>query len=102
MHRPRRLATQVATAIITFHAILFVPSWAAAANTAPVISGSPPTTVSTGNAYYFKPSARDANGDTLRFSIQNKPVWATFETKSGVLRGVPKSQHVGKYPYIRI
>jgi Putative Ig domain len=102
MHRPRRIATQVATAIIASHAILLVPSWAAAANTAPVISGSPPPTVTAGNAYYFKPKTRDANGDTLYFSIKNKPVWATFEYKSGVLRGVPKSQHVGKYPYIRI
>jgi hypothetical protein len=55
-----------------------------------------------GDAYYFKPKASDANGDTLSFSIQNKPAWATFEYKSGVLRGVPKSEHVGKYPYIRI
>ncbi len=41
-------------------------------------------------------------GDTLRFSIQNKPTWATFESKTGVLRGTPKSHHVGKYPNIRI
>lgn len=102
MHRPCRLAIQIATATITCPATLLIPTLAIAANTAPVISGSPPTTVTAGNAYYFKPKASDANGDTLRFSIQNKPVWATFEYKSGVLRGVPKSEHVGKYPYIRI
>lgn len=102
MHRPRRLAIQVATAIVTSPLIFLAPTLATATNTAPVISGSPPTKVAVGDAYYFKPKASDANGDTLSFSIQNKPVWATFEYKSGVLRGVPKGEHVGKYPYIKI
>jgi hypothetical protein len=102
MHRSHHHARQVTAAVITLIATLLAPAWALAANTAPVISGTPPTTVALGKSYYFKPTARDANGDTLRFSIQNKPAWATFEYKSGVLRGTPKSQHVGKYPYIRI
>jgi hypothetical protein len=101
MHRPRRLAIQIATAIITSHVTL-LPAPALAANIAPVISGTPPKTVAVGDAYFFKPTARDANGDTLRFSIQNKPVWATFEYQSGVLRGTPKREHIGKYPYIKI
>jgi hypothetical protein len=101
MHRPRRLAIQIATALITSHVTL-LPTPAFAANTAPVISGTPPKTVAVGDAYYFKPTARDANGDTLRFSIQNKPVWATFEYQSGVLRGTPKREHIGKYPYVKI
>jgi hypothetical protein len=102
MHRSRHHARQITTAIITLVATLLAPAWALAANTAPVISGTPPAIATAGDSYFFKPSARDANGDTLRFSIQNKPSWATFELKSGVLRGTPKSQHVGKYPNIRI
>jgi hypothetical protein len=58
--------------------------------------------VTVGNTYYFKPTAKDANRDPLKFSIKNKPSWATFETASGVLRGTPKSWHTGKYPDIRI
>jgi Putative Ig domain len=100
MHRSRNHARQITAAIITLVATLLAPAWALAANTAPVISGTPPTAVALGNSYHFKPSTRDANGDTLRFSIQNKPAWATFEYKSGVLRGTPKS--VGKYPNILI
>lgn len=102
MHRSRHHARQVSAFVITLVATLLAPAWALAANTAPVISGSPPTSVKVGDSYYFKPTTRDANGDTLHFSIQNKPRWATFETKTGVLRGTPKSHHVGKYPNIRI
>ena len=104
MHRSRHHAGQsIALVIITFVATLLAPAWALAANTAPVISGTPPTAVAVGKAYYFKPTASDANAaDTLRFTIQNKPTWATFESKTGVLRGTPKSHNVGKYPNIRI
>jgi hypothetical protein len=102
MHRSRHHAGQSIALIITLVAALLAPAWALAANTAPVISGTPRTAVAVGKAYWFKPTARDANGDTLRFSIQNKPTWAIFESKSGVLRGTPKSDNVGKYPNIRI
>ena len=102
MHRSRHHAGQSIALIITLVAALLAPAWALAANTAPVISGTPPTAVAVGKAYYFKPTASDANGDTLRFSIQNKPSWAIFESKTGVLRGTPKSHNVGKYPNIRI
>jgi hypothetical protein len=102
MHRSRHHARQSIALIITLVAALLAPAWALAANTAPVINGTPPTAVAVGKAYYFKPTASDANGDTLRFTIQNKPTWATFESKTGVLRGTPKSHNVGKYPNIRI
>ena len=41
-------------------------------NSAPVISGSPPTSVTQDTAYSFQPSASDADGDQLTFSI-SKP-----------------------------
>jgi hypothetical protein len=102
MHQPRHHARQVTAVIFTLVATLLAPALALAANTAPVISGTPRTAIAVGSPYYFKPNASDANGDSLYFSIQNKPSWAAFENKTGVLRGTPKSQHVGKYPNIKI
>jgi hypothetical protein len=67
----------------------------AAANRAPVISGTPVTTAVVGQAYSFRPTAQDADGDALTFSIQGKPSWATFDTASGTLYGSPGSSNVG-------
>jgi hypothetical protein len=63
----------------------------AAPNRAPTISGSPATSVAAGTAYNFQPSGADADGDTLMYSIQNKPTWATFSTTTGKLSGTPSS-----------
>ena len=102
MHRSRHHARQVIAVVFTFIATLLAPAWALAANTAPTISGTPPTSIKVGNTYYYKPTARDADNDPLQFRISNKPSWAIFESKTGVLRGTPKSQHLGKYPNIKI
>src|SRR4026207_1285157 len=102
MHRSRHRAGQSIALVITLVATLLAPAWALAANTVPVINGTPPTAVAVSETYYYKPTTSAANGDTRRFSIQNKPTWATFESKTGVLRGTPKSHNVGKYPNIRI
>lgn len=59
----------------------------AAANRAPTISGTPTTTVTAGTAYNFQPTGADADGDTLQYSIQNKPSWATFNASTGQLSG---------------
>ena len=61
----------------------------AAANRAPTISGSPLTSVLVGLGFSFQPSASDPDGDTLTFSIQNRPSWATFNTTTGRLSGTP-------------
>jgi hypothetical protein len=71
-------------------------------NSAPTISGTPPTSVTAGNAYAFTPTAKDANGDTLAFSISNKPAWATFSTTTGKLSGTPSSAQTGTYSNIAI
>jgi hypothetical protein len=71
-------------------------------NSAPTISGTPPTSVAAGASYSFRPTASDANGDSLTFSITNKPVWATFSTSTGQLSGVPSLSHVGTYGSIAI
>jgi hypothetical protein len=72
------------------------------ANTPPAISGAPITTVVAGSAYSFTPSASDANGNPLAFSVQNKPAWAAFNTATGQLSGTPTTANVGTYSNIVI
>lgn len=71
-------------------------------NTAPVISGSPPRSVTAGTNYSFRPTASDANGDALTFSIANRPTWATFNTSTGQLTGTPAATNAGTYSNIVI
>jgi hypothetical protein len=73
-----------------------------ATNTAPVISGSPQTQVAEGQAYRFIPSAHDADGDSLSFSIVNKPSWASFNTSTGELSGTPGYAAAGTTSNIQI
>jgi len=52
-----------------------------------IVNGVPPTSVRAGAKYEYIPSAANADGRTLSFSITNKPDWATFgETKWRALR----------------
>jgi hypothetical protein len=67
----------------------------APANRAPTISGTPASAVTVGAAYSFQPSASDADGDKLTYSIQNKPAWATFSSTTGRLTGTPVSANIG-------
>lgn len=64
-------------------------------NREPVISGTPPTRVTVGSAYSFRPTASDPDGQRLRFSIVNQPAWASFSSATGVLAGTPSAEHVG-------
>jgi hypothetical protein len=65
-----------------------------------VISGSPATTLSVGSAYNFQPTATDADGDPLSFSISGKPAWASFSSNTGRLSGTPAAS--GSYDSIVI
>jgi len=64
-------------------------------NAPPSISGSAPTSVTAGNAYSFSPSASDPDGDSLSFSISNRPTWASFDANTGRLSGTPSANNVG-------
>jgi hypothetical protein len=66
-------------------------------NTPPVISGTPAGAVTANTAYVFQPSASDADGDSLSFSISNKPTWAGFSASTGRLSGTPADANVGTY-----
>jgi hypothetical protein len=74
----------------------------ASSNTPPTISGTPPTTATVGSQYTFTPTASDANGGTLTFSIVNRPSWATFTATTGRLQGTPGAANVGTFADIRI
>ncbi len=69
-------------------------------NVAPAISGKPATEADVGVSYRFQASATDADGDTLRFLIANKPNWATFNTGNGTLTGTPSS--AGEFTGIQV
>jgi hypothetical protein len=65
------------------------------ANRPPVISGTPPTSVMQGTGYSWQPTASDADGNPLTFSITNAPSWATFNATTGRLQGTPGAGNVG-------
>lgn len=65
------------------------------------LSGSPAGSVKVGEAYSFQPTLAGATTG-VGFSIQNKPVWANFDTSTGALTGTPGAAHVGSYANIVI
>jgi hypothetical protein len=67
-----------------------------------IVNGVPPTSVRAGAKYQYIPSAANADGRTLSFSITNKPDWATFGDTNGELSGVPDAADVGTTPEIQI
>lgn len=71
-------------------------------NTPPTVSGVPSTAATVGAAYVFQPSASDADGNTLTFSIASKPAWATFSTSTGQLSGIPAVGDVGAFSGVTI
>ena len=71
-------------------------------NSAPTISGSPSGEARIGQQYSFTPNASDPDGDSLTFSISNKPSWADFNTGTGRLAGTPAAGDEGTYSSIRI
>lgn len=71
-------------------------------NSAPTISGNPATAVNIGDVYSFTPTASDADGDSLTFSIANMPGWASFNAGTGQLTGQPTLGNIGTYSNISI
>jgi hypothetical protein len=71
-------------------------------NSAPTIQGQPGGSVVAGQSYSFQPSARDADSDTLTFTVSNLPDWASFDQATGRLAGTPASADAGTYSGITI
>lgn len=72
------------------------------ANRAPLISGTPDSTVVAGSTFGFSPTASDPDGDTLTFNVQGRPSWSSFNTLTGRLQGTPTTNEIGTYGNIRI
>jgi Putative Ig domain len=71
-------------------------------NRQPVIGGTPVVEALVGQPYLFQANASDADGDALRFSIANKPAWATFDAATGRLSGTPGAAAAGTYANVTI
>jgi hypothetical protein len=67
-----------------------------ASNRPPRISGTPGRTAHVRSRYSFTPRAFDPDGNAVRFVIENKPAWATFDPRTGRLRGMPQTRHAGR------
>jgi hypothetical protein len=65
-------------------------------NQPPTISGAPAQAVTVGMAYQFRPQASDPDGQSLTFSIANRPAWANFNAATGELSGTPGAADVGQ------
>lgn len=96
------IVISVSDGVLSASLAAFSITVAAAPNTAPVISGTPSTSVAAGAAYSFTPAASDADGNTLAFSISGKPAWASFSTATGALTGTPTAAQAGTYANIVI
>jgi hypothetical protein len=74
----------------------------ASSNKPPAISGLPPSVVTAGQTYSFRPTVEDLDLDTLTYSIVGKPPWATFDSSDGHLQGIPAATDAGVYESIVI
>jgi putative Ig domain-containing protein len=67
------------------------------------IAGKAVTNVASSAFYAFTPTVTQAAADhPLKFSIENKPAWASFGLRRGTLYGTPLAAHTGTYSNIRI
>ena len=97
-----RITISVSDSVATVSLPSFTIQVTAAANRAPTISGTPALSLTVGFVYAFQPSATDADGDTLTFSIANKPGWATFSTTTGRLSGTPALTDIANFANVTI
>lgn len=77
-----------------------VSSGGGTTNQRPMISGTPPTTAVVGQAYSFRPTASDPDGDVLNFWSQQRPPWLSFDRATGRLSGTPGIGDVATYSNI--
>jgi hypothetical protein len=73
-----------------------IPFFVRYTNHPPTITGIPATVIDQGELYSFTPIAEDTDpGDTITYSVTNKPSWAAFDPDTGALRGTPENEDVG-------
>ena len=71
-------------------------------NTAPAITLTAKHSVLIGRELAIRPSASDPDGQSLTYSVSNKPAWMTFSSGTGELRGTPSAADVANYDNIRV
>ena len=77
-------------------------SIAPSGNSSPTINGNPPSAILVSDLYDFEPNATDPDGDSLTFTVTNKPSWASFDATTGRLSGQPTLGNVGTFADIVI
>jgi hypothetical protein len=65
-----------------------------ASSTEILFQGVPPSSVTVGGNYSFRPSVSSSSG-AVTFAIEGQPSWATFDTSTGTLSGTPVAANVG-------
>jgi hypothetical protein len=69
----------------------------------PAITGTPPSTAAVRQPFSFKPSVAAATaGAKQTFAVVNKPLWASFDSTSGHLSGMPQATDLGSVKQIAI
>jgi hypothetical protein len=81
-------ATNAASGAATVAAVTGVSS------TEILFQGVPPSSVTVGGNYSFRPSVSSSSG-AVTFAIEGQPSWATFDTSTGTLSGTPVAANVG-------
>ena len=97
-------STRLATSLVCLAAFLAPVGAVAqtASNHAPTITGVAAATVTAGQLYSFQPSATDADGNTLVFSVTDKPAWASLNKATGRFSGTPTNEQTGVYQSIEV
>jgi len=71
-------------------------------NHAPQVQSLPPSTLNVGDALDYTIDATDADGDTLHFSLYQKPESAQFDSSTGRIQWSPVRAQVGPQEFIWI
>lgn len=58
------------------------------------LTGTPASSITAGQDYQFQPTVAQGGG-VVTFAIQGQPAWATFDTNTGVLTGIPSTANEG-------
>ena len=64
-------------------------------NNVPTISGTADKVVMQDDYYDFTPLSIDVENDQLEYSINNKPDWAVFDSRTGTVSGKPRNENIG-------